>query len=96
MSVLVRHCLRNVMPAIINIMAISVPHIISGTYVAETVFNFPGMGLMAVSSAKYHDYNLLMIIVLITGFLVIVSSFIAQFINERIDPRIKGAETITL
>lgn len=96
MSVLVRHCLRNVMPAIINIMAVSVPHIISGTYVAETVFNYPGIGLMAVSSAKYHDYNLLMIIVLITGFLVVVSSFTAQFINEHIDPRIKGAEIITL
>lgn len=96
MSVLTKHCLRNVIPTIINIMAVSVPHIISGTYVAETVFNYPGIGLMAVSSAKYHDYNLLMIIVLITGFLVVVSSFVAQFINERIDPRIKGAESITL
>lgn len=96
MSVLVRHCLRNVMPAIVNIMAVSVPHIISGTYVAETVFNYPGIGLLAVSSAKYHDYNLLMLIVLITGFLVVISSFTAQFINERIDPRIKGAESITL
>lgn len=96
MSVLIKHCLRNVMPAIINIMAVSVPHIISGTYVVETVFNYPGIGLMAVSSAKYHDYNLLMLIVLMTGFLVVVSSFIAQYINECIDPRIKGAESITL
>lgn len=96
MSVLTKHCLRNIMPTIINIMAVSVPHIISGTYVVETVFNYPGIGLMAVSSAKYHDYNLLMLIVLITGFLVVISSFIAQSVNERIDPRIKGAERITL
>ena len=38
---------------------------------------------------KYHDYNLLMLVVLITGVLVIASSLIAQSINEVIDPRMK-------
>ena len=61
------HCLRNVLPTIVGIMAISIPHVLSGTYVAESVFNYPGIGLLAVSSAKYHDYNLLMLMVLITG-----------------------------
>ncbi|HBJ5625418.1 TPA: ABC transporter permease [Salmonella enterica subsp. enterica serovar Hvittingfoss] len=85
--VLTNHCLRNILPTIVNIMAISTPHILSGTYVTETVFNYPGIGLMSVSSAKYHDYNLLMILVLITGLFVFISSLIAQFINEIIDPR---------
>ncbi len=96
MQVLTKHCLRNVMPTIINIMAVSVPHLISGTYVVETVFNYPGIGLLAVSSAKYHDYNLLMLIVLITGFLIIISSFIAQYVNEHIDPRMKNTDIIIL
>jgi peptide/nickel transport system permease protein len=88
------HCLRNVLPTIVNIMAISIPHVLSGTYIAESVFNYPGIGSLAVSSAKYHDYNLLMLMVLITGVLVIVSSLAGQTINERIDPRIKArAET---
>ncbi len=89
---LVRHCLRNVLPTIVSIMAISIPHVLSGTYVAETVFNYPGIGLLAVSSAKYHDYNLLMLMILITGTLVIVSSMAAQAVNEIIDPRMKAAE----
>lgn len=88
--VLWSHCLRNVMPTIVSIMAISVPHILSGTYVAEAVFNYPGIGLLAVSSAKYHDYNLLMLMVLLTGTLVIVSSLAAQTVNELIDPRMKA------
>lgn len=92
--VLTHHCLRNILPTIINIMAISTPHILSGTYVTETVFNYPGIGLMSISSAKYHDYNLLMIIVLITGCLVFVSSLIAQFINEIIDPRMRGPKNM--
>lgn len=88
--VLTRHCLRNVLPTIVSIMAISIPHVLGGTYVAESVFNYPGIGLLAVSSAKYHDYNLLMLMVLVTGALVIVSSLAAQAVNEIIDPRMKA------
>lgn len=84
-----KHCLRNVAPAIVNIMAISIPHVLSGTYIAESVFNYPGIGALSVASAKYHDYNLLMILVLITGALVILSSILAQTVSEIIDPRIK-------
>ena len=89
--VLWSHCLRNVMPTVVGIMAISIPHVLSGTYVAEAVFNYPGIGLLAISSAKYHDYNLLMLMVLFTGAMVIISSLLAQSINEAIDPRIKTA-----
>lgn len=92
--VLVSHCLRNVLPAIVSIMAISIPHVLSGTYVAEAVFNYPGIGLLSVSSAKYHDYNLLMLMVLITGTMVMVSSLVAQAINEVIDPRMKATEGV--
>jgi peptide/nickel transport system permease protein len=92
--ILLVHCLRNVFPTIVNIMAISIPHVLSGTYIAESVFNYPGIGSLAVSSAKYHDYNLLMLMVLMTGVLVIVSSLAGQMINEKIDPRMKArAET---
>ena len=83
------HCLRNIAPTIVSVMAISIPHVLSGTYIAESVFNYAGIGALGVESAKYHDYNLLMLVVLITGVLVIASSLIAQSINEVIDPRMK-------
>ena len=89
-----KHCLRNVAPTIVNIMAISVPHITGGTVVVEAVFNYPGIGNLAVESAKYHDYNLLMVTVLLTGMAVFVSSFLAQTINEEIDPRMKDMEAV--
>lgn len=93
-EVLWKHCLRNVAPTIVSIMAISIPHVTGGTVVVESVFNYPGIGNLAVESAKYHDYNLLMLDVLITGFVVFVGSFAAQTINEIIDPRMKEMETI--
>ena len=91
-EIVLKHCLRNVAPTIVSIMAISIPHVLSGTYIAESVFNYPGIGSLSVESAKYHDYNLLMLLVLITGSLVIISSIIAQLVNEVIDPRMKEIE----
>lgn len=88
--VVCHHCLRNVASTIISIMAVSVNHILGGTYVAEAVFAYPGLGQLSIESVKYHDYNLLMLIVLITGAMVIASGLIAQAVNERIDGRMKA------
>ena len=89
-SVMFRHCLRNVLPSYFSLMAISVPHILGGTYIVETVFSFPGLGTLAYESARYKDYNLLMVLCILSGTVVILCSLAAQMINERIDPRIAG------
>lgn len=89
-----KHCLRNVAPTIVSIMAVSIPHVTAGTVVVEAVFAYPGIGNLAIQSAQYHDYNMLMISVLITGAFVFLTSFIAQTINEEIDPRMKESEVI--
>lgn len=91
-SVMIRHCVRNIIPTYLSIMAISVPHILGGTYIIETVFSYPGIGTLSYESARYQDYNLLMVICLLSGALVILCNMIAQTINERIDPRMKGPD----
>ena len=91
-SVMFRHCVRNIIPTYLSIMAISVPHILGGTYIIETVFSYPGIGTLSYDSARYQDYNLLMVICLLSGALVILCNMIAQTINERIDPRMKGPD----
>lgn len=91
-SVMFHHCVRNVIPTYLSIMAISVPHILGGTYIIETVFSYPGIGTLSYESARYQDYNLLMVICLLSGALVILCNMIAQTINERIDPRMKGPD----
>ena len=91
-EILFRHCLRNVMPSYISLMAISVPHVMGGTYIVETVFSYPGIGALSYESARYHDYNLLMVLCMMTGVLVILCNLIGQVINERIDPRIRANE----
>lgn len=84
------HCLRNVIPTYLSIMAISVPHILGGTYIIETVFSYPGIGTLSYESARFQDYNLLMILCILSGIIVITANIIAQAVNEKIDPRIKS------
>ncbi len=89
-SILFRHCLRNTIPSYLSIMAVSVPHILGGTYIIETVFSYPGIGTLSYESARYKDYNLLMLLCILSGMLVILCNMAAQLINERIDPRIRA------
>ena len=89
-SILFRHCLRGSLPAYLSMMAISVPHVLGGTYIVETVFSYPGLGTLSYESARYKDYNLLMLLCLLSGIAVILSNMIAQVISERIDPRLKA------
>ena len=93
-QIMFRHCLRNILPSYISLMAISVPHVLGGTYIVETVFSYPGIGALSYESAQYHDYNLLMVLCLMTGVLVIACNLLGQIINERIDPRLKANEVI--
>ena len=88
-EIIYKHRLRNIAPSFITIMAISVPHILAGTYVVEKVFSYPGIGTLIFESAKYHDYNMLMILTIITGILVLISNMIAQVVNIKLDPRMK-------
>lgn len=91
-QVLFGHCLRNILPTYISLMAISVPHILGGTYIVEKVFSYPGIGTLSFESAQYHDYNLLMVLCMMTGILVILCNLVGQTINEHIDPRLKAQE----
>lgn len=86
-QVLYRHCLPNALPSYLSMMAIALPHILGGAYVVETVFSYPGIGTLAYESARYQDYNLLMVVSLMTGALVIFGNMLVRLLNGRIDPR---------
>lgn len=88
--ILYGHCLRNVLPSYLSIMALAVPHVLGGTYVIETVFSYPGLGTLAYESARYQDYNLLMLLCLLTGAVVIFCSLVAQSLGEQLDPRVRA------
>lgn len=93
-QIMFHHCLRNIMPTYISLMAISVPHIIGGTYIVESVFSYPGIGTLSYESARYADYNMLMVLCMMTGIAVIFFNMVGQIITEQIDPRVKASEVV--
>lgn len=90
-KIVFKHCMRNMIAPYLSIMAISVSHIMGGTYIIETVFSYPGLGTLSYESARYHDYNLLMVLSLLSGIVVIFFNMLSRIINERIDPRMRNA-----
>lgn len=95
-NILCVHCVKNSLPAIVSMMAIFLPHLLGGAYVIEAVFAYPGLGMLGFESAKYHDYNLLMVICLLTGSAVILANMAAQIVNALLDPRTAYERTETL
>lgn len=92
--ILCTRCLKNIMPSLAVIMAISVPHILGGTYVVESVFAYPGLGTLSFQSAMYQDYNMLMALCLLTGAVVLVFNLLAQLLGEFLDPRTAYEEVL--
>ena len=93
-TIMLRHCLRNVLPSYLSLMALSVPHIIGGTYIVETVFSYPGLGALSYESARYQDYDLLLALCLLSGAAVMLSGMLAQAIGEHVDPRMRAREAM--
>lgn len=89
-KILLKHGTRNIFPAYLTLMTNSLPHLIGATYVIEEVFAFPGIGRLAFESAKYHDYNLLLVIAMITGTFVIVMNMLLETLCVLISPAMAG------
>ncbi|MGN1313877.1 MAG: ABC transporter permease [Lachnospiraceae bacterium] len=87
--ILFRHCLPNILPSYLSLMAASLPHILGGTYVVETVFSYPGLGTLVYESARYKDYHLLMTLSILTGVVMLFGNFAVELINGWIDPRMR-------
>ena len=65
------------------------PTLIGGAVIIETVFQWPGLGLLTLNAATQKDYPLILALALIVTLVVVVSSFIADLAYSLIDPRIR-------
>lgn len=87
--VIVRHGLKNALIPIITVVAFRMPYLISGAVVIETVFQWPGLGLLTLNAASQKDYPLVMALALAVTIVVVISSFIADVAYSIVDPRIR-------
>jgi peptide/nickel transport system permease protein len=87
--VLWRHVLRNSLIPIATLLGLSLPAIMSGALITESVFNYPGMGYMFFKAAQQQDYPTMLGFVMVVAIAVVVGSLLADIAYAVLDPRVR-------
>ncbi|MGJ0289836.1 ABC transporter permease [Aliarcobacter cryaerophilus] len=80
------YILPNLYPPVITLLGLSLPGIIGGSVILETIFSIDGMGLLFYQSALSHDYPVIMGILIIGAFLTLIGNMIADLILLKLNP----------
>jgi peptide/nickel transport system permease protein len=86
--VLWHHVLRNALIPIITLLGLSLPALFAGALVTESIFNFPGMGLLFWQAAQQSDYPVEIGVVIVTAFATVIGNLLADISLAAIDPRV--------
>ncbi|TXI06476.1 MAG: ABC transporter permease [Rhizobium sp.] len=87
--VIVKHALRNALLPVVTVVGSTIGLAIGGAIFVESVFNWPGMGLLLVDAVTSRDYPVIMGATLVIGACVIVVNLLTDIAYAVIDPRIK-------
>lgn len=92
-SVIYKHALRNALLPIVTILGLSIPGLIGGSVIFESIFAIPGMGKLFFDSVMARDYPVIMGVLFIGAILTLLGNLIADIMYACVDPRIRLSET---
>jgi len=84
-----KHALRNAMLPIVTILGLSLPGLIGGSVIVESIFAIPGMGQLMVQSVFQRDYPVIMGNLVIVSTLTLIANLLADVAYGLVDPRIR-------
>jgi len=87
--VILKHALRNALLPVITILGLSLPGIIGGSVIMETVFGIPGMGQLMYQAVFSRDYNVAMGVLVPAAALTMLGNFLADIGYALTDPRVR-------
>ena len=90
LSVVLRHVSRNAAVPLISITALELANMLAGAVIVETVFAWPGLGLLAVQAIQANDFLVVQTLVLLGAGAYIVLNLAADILYSVVDPRIKA------
>ena len=88
-KIIFKHAFRNALMPIVTILGLSVPGLIGGGVIFETIFAIPGMGQLFYSSTMSRDYPTIMGILVIGAILTLFGNLIADISYAIVDPRVR-------
>jgi peptide/nickel transport system permease protein len=88
-TIILKHGLKNALIPLVTVVALSLPGLVGGAVITETIFAWPGMGRLFINALSQFDFALLMGYMMLTSFLVILFNLIADICYAWLDPRVK-------
>lgn len=83
------HALRNALLPMVTLIGLSIPQIVSGSFVIEFVFGWPGLGLLGINAALKRDFPVIMGVTMLTALFIVIGNLLADIAYHWIDPRIR-------
>lgn len=83
------HALRNSLFPVITLLGMYLPALFSGALVVESLFNYPGMGLLFWQAAQFRDYPVLLAVTIIISLATVLGALIADICYAIADPRVR-------
>lgn len=88
-DVIYKHALKNALLPVVTILGLSVPGLIGGSVIFESIFSIPGMGRLFYESVMARDYPVIMGVLVIGATLTLFGNLLADISYAAVDPRIK-------
>jgi peptide/nickel transport system permease protein len=88
-DVIYKHALKNALLPVITILGLSVPGLIGGSVIFESIFAIPGMGRLFYESVMSRDYPVIMGVLAIVAVLTLAGNLLADVAYSYADPRIR-------
>jgi oligopeptide transport system permease protein len=88
-KVILKHALKGAMLPVVSYLGPGFSHLLVGSLVVEKIFNIPGMGRYFVEAAQNRDYNLVMGVMLVYGFLLMFFNTVVDIAYGFLDPRVE-------
>lgn len=85
------HGLRNILPVLLQLLALSASGLLSGSLVTEVIFSWPGIGRLAFESILSRDYPMVLATTAFSAVLVLASNLAADVLHALADPRVRDA-----
>jgi glutathione transport system permease protein len=89
-AILVRHALRNALTPIVTVVGLNLGAVIGGAVVTETVFSWPGLGQLLVSSVRDRDYPVVQGVALVAVTSVVLLNLAAELCIAALNPQIRA------
>ncbi|WP_461834525.1 ABC transporter permease [Desulfothermus sp.] len=88
-DVIYKHALKNALLPFVTMFGLIIPGLIGGSVIIESIFSWPGIGLMAYQAILARDYPVILTLNFISAVLVLIGTFISDLLYMIVDPRIR-------